>query len=418
MCVPPRREKIPRPRHFTRAVNYYDAVVQAQAVTEVQVRPWRILSGLAISGFLLALPGGLLPLWGYHIRPDFAWAANYFAILGLGLTGGSGLALRLRQRYALERLLAAGCFAGALALLLLSLAAPPARYWFQSIALLVTGAAAGIINTAIFESLAAAWEANPAGITLRGGAVFGGGSVIAAWLLSDCLAEGGAPRFLSLAAMAPAAAGVLLGRLPLRQQARRSLPVAETVRDMRSVLAIFFALLLFFEFANEWSIAGWLPVFLIDRLGISPETAVMYLAIYWLALTAGRLGTARLLARVRHWRLLGLSAFCALSGCTLLLSAATQAGAVLGILLIGAGFSAIYPLSAERIRTRFSYYHPGYFNGIFTFAMLGGSLAPFVLGHVAGAYGLRVIPAAAMAGSCAVFALVLLIWLGRKVSGS
>jgi len=27
------------------------------------------------------------------------------------------------------------------------------------------------------------------------------------------------------------------------------------------------------------------------------------------------------------------------------------------------------------------------------------------------------VPLAAMAGSCAVFALVLLIWLGRKVSG-
>jgi hypothetical protein len=33
-------------------------------------------------------------------------------------------------------------------------------------------------------------------------------------------------------------------------------------------------------------------------------------------------------------------------------------------------------------------------------------------------WGLRVVPVAAMLGSCAVFSLVLLIWLGHKVSGS
>ena len=93
-------------------------------------------------------------------------------------------------------------------------------------------------------------------------------------------------------------------------------------------------------------------------------------------------------------------------------------GVVTGILLTGTGFSAIYPLAAERIATRFTYYHPGYFNGIFTFAMMGGIIAPFVLGHVAASSGLRIVPIAAMAGSCAVFALVLTIALGRKVSGS
>jgi hypothetical protein len=100
------------------------------------------------------------------------------------------------------------------------------------------------------------------------------------------------------------------------------------------------------------------------------------------------------------------------------MGAGTRFGIVTGILLTGAGFSAIYPLAAERIATRFTYYHPGYFNGVFTFAMMGGILAPFVLGHAAVASGLQVIPLAAMVGSCAVFALTLLIWLGRKVSGS
>ena len=115
--------------------------------------------------------------------------------------------------------------------------------------------------------------------------------------------------------------------------------------------------------------------------------------------------------------MLGFSAFFARFGCTLLLAAGSRFGVIVGLLLTGAGFSAIYPLAAESIASRFSYYHPGYFNGIFTFALMGGILSPFVLGHLAGGSGLGVLPLVTMAGSCAVFALVLVIWLGRKVSG-
>jgi FHS family glucose/mannose:H+ symporter-like MFS transporter len=250
-----------------------------------------------------------------------------------------------------------------------------------------------------------------------GGSFFGAGSVLAAWLLAQCLDAASPARLTSLAALVPAAAGTMLGRLKLTRALFTPITLRETTRDLRSVLAILFALLLFFQFANEWSIAGWLPVFLIDRLGMSPGKAVDLLAVYWLALTLGRVVTARLLPVVRHGRLLAISAFCALFGC-IALDTDTRFGVVTGILLTGAGFSAIYPLAAERIATRFTYYHPGYFNGIFTFAMLGGIIAPFVLGHVAAGSGLRIVPIAAMAGSCAVFALALTIALGRKVSGS
>jgi fucose permease len=379
---------------------------------------WRILSGLAISGFLLALPGGLLPLWGYHVDAEFGIAANYFAALGIGMTIGSAIAIRFRSRVAVERVVSGGCFAGALVLVMLALASPPAPVWYQSLTLLIAGAAAGVINTSVFESLAPAWQADRAGTTLRAGSFFGAGSVLAAYLLSQCLESPNPPGLLVIAAFVPAAAGFAYSRHPLSRSLVTPLPVTAAVRDLRSILAILFALLLFFQFANEWSIAGWLPVFVIDRLGMSPSGAVSLLALYWISLTAGRAIAARLLPRVRHGRLLMLSAFSALFGCMALLGSATSFGVVLGILLTGGGFSAIYPLAAEQIATRFTYYHPGYFNGIFTFAMLGGILAPFVLGHAAAAWGLKIVPIAVMFGSCAVFALVSLIWLGRKVAGS
>jgi fucose permease len=193
-------------------------------------------------------------------------------------------------------------------------------------------------------------------------------------------------------------------------------PPRET--ELWTVLAFAFGLLLFFQFTAEWSIAGWLPIILIDRLGISPRSAVDLLALYWFALGAGRLGASWLISHVRQGFLLAGSAFSALFGCAAILAAGNRFGIVTGMLLAGMGFSAIYPLASAKISTRFSSYHPGYFNGMFTFALLGGMLMPFVLGHVAADFGLGIVPLAAMIASCAVLLLLMLIWLGRRVSGN
>jgi predicted MFS family arabinose efflux permease len=399
-----------------------DKNAQSAAPARPATRPWQILCGLVFSGFLLALPGGLLPLWGFHIQPDFATAGNFFLQLGIGVIAGGTLGQALARRWPLSRLLASGYFSAAVAILMLAVAEPPAQAWYRFLALFVVGTSAGIVNTSVFEAVTPCYGSNPAAITLMGGIFFGAGSVLAAILLSFSFGETGATRLLAATAMVPAIGGLIVGLRRIGDFAAGSTALAEvsfsqSVRDLRSPLAVMFALLLFFQFGNEWSLAGWLPILLIDSRGMSPTTAVGLLALYWAALMAGRIIAARLLRRVRHSRLLALSAFCALFGCTALLAAGTRFGVVMGLLLTGAGFSTIYPLVAERIANRFSYYHPGYFNGIFTFALTGGILAPFALGHMAGGFGLKVVPLAVMAGSCAVFALVLLIWLGHKVSG-
>lgn len=356
-------------------------------------------------------------MWGFHISGNYGMAGNFFLVLGLGVITGGIAAQRIARTAPLARLLAAAYFSGAMALLLLAVAAPPAQPWYEALALFGTGIAAGVMNTAVLESVTPCYESNPAGITLTGGAFFGAGSVLAAFLLAQSFEENGAMRLLAVIAVVPAIAGIFAGTLRIETRAVNEITLSNSISDLRSPLAILFALLLFFQFANEWSIAGWLPILLIDRMGLSPSTAVSLLALYWAALMAGRTLAVRISRSVRHSRMLGVSAFCALFGCAALLAAGSRFGVVAGLLFTGAGFSAIYPLVAERIASRFSYYHPGYFNGIFTFALTGGILAPFALGHIAEGAGLNMIPLAVMVGSCAVFALVLLIWLGHKVSG-
>jgi hypothetical protein len=104
-------------------------------------------------------------------------------------------------------------------------------------------------------------------------------------------------------------------------------------------------------------------------------------------------------------------------GCFLLFWTNNPFGAATGVFLIGAGYASIYPLVAEAIGRRFSYYHPGFFNGIFSFALLGGLLAPALLGYAASSLGVGVVIGIPLIGTITVIALLLLIWLESKLTG-
>ena len=85
-------------------------------------------------------------------------------------------------------------------------------------------------------------------------------------------------------------------------------------------------------------------------------------------------------------------------------------------MLFRSGFAPIYPLMVEKIGGRFPYYRPGYFNGIFSFAISGGLLAPWSLGFLTGSYGIGAVMAIPSLGTCMVFVLTSLLWLEMRFS--
>jgi hypothetical protein len=403
-----------------RRADYHSLVTAPTGMSrDVSRRSALALRSVFLSGLLLALPGGLLPLWGYHIQTDFARAGDYFLSLAMGLAAGALSAQRYGGRRAPSRIRWCASFVAAGAIVLLAFAAPPAGFWWGFAGLFLASACAGALNTRTFQTIGPAWQADPAGVTLKCGTTFALGSALGSVFLAWCFEGANPGRTVVMLAIVPALAGASM-LFRLRDTAGVFEPAARPPRETElwTVLAFAFGLLLFFQFAAEWSIAGWLPIILIDRLGISPRSAVDLLALYWFALAAGRLGASRLISHVRQGFLLAGSAFCALFGCAAILAAGNRFGMVTGMLLAGMGLSAIYPLASAKISTRFSSYHPGYFNGMFTFALLGGMLMPFVLGHAAAHFGLGIVPLAAMIGSCAVLLLLILISLGRLVSGN
>jgi fucose permease len=174
--------------------------------------------------------------------------------------------------------------------------------------------------------------------------------------------------------------------------------------------------LLFFQSGNEWVIAGWLPIFLIRRLGTNPTWAILALTVYFLALTTGRLVGRRLFPAVSHRRLLLGGIALSMAGYLILSLTTSIAVAWIAVTAVGAGFAPIYPLLAETLDDRFSY-HPGFYNGLFSIAMTGAMCAPWLISYVDRLFGIQYLMLVPAFGSIAVLVLTLLLTFEAKLMG-
>jgi fucose permease len=394
-------------------------VSDAGSGAEIPPHGGNALAGFLLSGFLLALLGAILPAWNYHRDPpDFLAVGNYFLSLAVGIVASTAFARRIMIRRGLPFLLVFACVLSSVALIYLAWVAPPRSEWLRVAGLLALGWGAGFLNLGLFYAISASYSSDAAGTVNRGGIWYGLGCLAATLLVAGTFYAYSVRTILLVMAAVPAAYAIAYAKAGYRTPPVGSHPrLREALEDFRSPGAVLFALLLFFQFGNEWSIAGWLPLLLIRRVGLSPPAALMVLAFYWMCLMLGRLGAVHILSRVRHGRLLMGSVLAALFGCLLLFFTNNGFGAASGVFFLGAGYASIYPLVAEAIGRRFAYFHPGFFNGIFSLALLGGLLAPATLGYAANGMGLGVVIGIPLLGTVMVAVLLLLIWLESKVTG-
>jgi len=377
------------------------------------------LAGFFVSGFLLALLGAIVPKWEDPFRgSDFFAVGNYFLSLAIGIVAAAVIARRIMAHQSVAFLLVFSCVLSCVSLAYLALVSPPSSQWWRVAGLFFLGIGAGLLNIALFHALSAHFQADTAGTVNSGGIWYGIGCLASTLLVAGTYYVYTVPSILIFMAVVPALFGGLYLRATYSIAAAGPHPsLRTTLEDFRSPGAVMFALLLFVQFGNEWSIAGWLPLFLIRRVGLSPSAALLTLAAYWFFLLAGRLIAVAILPRMRHGRLLLGSGLTAMFGCFVLFNTNNWFGAVTAVFFLGAGYASIYPLVAEAIGRRFPYYHPGFFNGIFSFALVGGLIAPASLGYAAVRYGVGVVIGVPLLGTTLVIILLLLIWLESKVTG-
>ncbi len=379
----------------------------------------KALSGFFLSGMLMSFVGAILPAWGYHLGSDYSTAGTYFLSLNVGILCSVAVARKLLNHQGISVTLAIAATLASAAFVFLGTAVPLASHWWRMLGVFWLGASAGLLNTAVFHAISPIYQQDKAATVNLSGMLFGLGCFITALLIAATYYVFSVPAILYLLSLVPLCFAALYMRSRFAVDYATPHPSPEEVAtDFRRPIAVLFSLLLFLQFGNEWAIAGWLPLFLNQRLGISPASSLLLLALYWLALMVGRLASQSILPKVSHAKLLMGSVLAALLGLVILSFTDNRFGAVVAILLVGTGFAPIYPLVVEKIGARFPYYHPGHYNGIFSIALTGGLLAPWSLGYFTDWWGIWLVMLLPLAGTCAVFVLLLLISLEAKLSGA
>jgi len=375
----------------------------------------RALAGFFVSGLLLAFLGAILPSWQYHLSSEYGTVGYYFFGLIAGTLASVWISPPLIEKKGIGWTLAFACAAASSALLYLAFVSPPFSPWWRVAGMVFVGCSAGILHTAIFNAISPMYRHDPVATVNLGGMLFGLGCFTVALLVSGTFYMYSAPAVQVWIAIIPALFGWMYVRSRFTAQPAAHAPSPHAVlSELRSPGAVLFSLLLFFQFGNEWAVAGWLPLFLSQRLGISPADSLGMLALYWLSLLIGRVVAQWLMSRVKHTRLLLTSVLGGVFGSIVLIATDNRFGAIAGVLLLGCSFAPIYPLVVERIGHRFPSYHPGFYNGLFSFAIAGGMLAPCTLGYFASLWGIWVVMGLPLLGSVMVFLLLMLVWLEAR----
>jgi FHS family glucose/mannose:H+ symporter-like MFS transporter len=373
------------------------------------------ISSFLLAGVLLGSTGPLLVAWQYHLGTDPRLIGLHFLSMNAGYLAAAILSRFILVRFPVRLAAAGASLIGCLAYVALSWLPPPVPAFWRILALGFAGFSGGMLVSALLYGLRSRF----AEATARSGAFFGLGCLLATLVVSTTYFVGSIQIQTLILAVVPLCYMVFY----LRTQ--RQKPMTDVVDDaafgsitnLRSLAPVLFSLLLFFQFGNEWSIAGWLPLFLIHHLGVNPAGALFTLALYFATLMLGRFLALWLLRRLGNRKLLLGSVAVAMTGCLGLGLTNSLIEAVAAVIAIGLGFAPVYPLVARSLDDRFSF-HPAFYNSIFSVGITGALCAPWLLGYVNAYLPIEYLVLVPAIGAMMVLILAFLLMLDARLVAS
>jgi fucose permease len=367
--------------------------------------------GIFMFGIVMALLGATLLLLAQRIRLDPGRAGDLFLAMNFGIflaLVASGPAL---DRFGTRPVLLGGALLLAGGLLILAAAASVPRV---AAAVFLVGLGGGALNTGANALVSDAYSEGRGRALNVLGVFFGFGAIALPFTITTISERFSLGQILFTAAILPLACAAAYTRLrfPPAREARgfRFREAAGVLRDPRVWL---FALLLFFQSGNEFTIGGWVSSFVAAQTGASMRFATLALTGYWAAMMIGRLLSARLLRYVRDGWLVAGSGALALLSTVLLLAAGTPGAAAAAVALIGFSYAAVYPTTLGMAGDRFPRFLGTVYGALFSIALIGGMSFPWATGHLAQLWGFRAGLALPVVGAAGVTLLALLIMRTR-----
>lgn len=372
--------------------------------------------GIFVFGIVLALLGTLFGLPGMRERLglDLAGQGDVFLLLFAGIFCATALVGPLVDRIGSKWVLATSSLLVGVALLVFLAA--------RSFAGAATGAfllglGGGGLNTTANVLVSDLFDESRAARLNVLGTFFGVGALciplaaaaLAAWLsIAQLLAA--ASTLALLTAMAYAAL-----RFPPPKESE-GFAWSEAARVVRYPGVLLFGVLLLFQSGSEAAVGGWTSTY-VGSLGWSSRVATWVLAGYWAGLMIGRLVSARLPAQWSKPLVLLASGAGSVAGCGLLLTASSIASVAAGVALLGLSYANVFPVTLAMVGDRYSRFTGTVFGLLFSIALVGGMVFPWVVGQVSQRLDVRAGMLVPLVGAVSICALAWRLHRAQRHSG-
>ncbi len=169
----------------------------------------------------------------------------------------------------------------------------------------------------------------------------------------------------------------------------QGVPIREGVGLLKNPLLVLLGLILFFESGMEIASGGWLSSFITREFAMSGSRAAVILSLYWLGMMGARIVLNRILKKASHARVFIASVLIAFCGTVSLILSGTVVAASAGVILLGIGLAAAYPIILGYVGSMYPDISGTAFSIVLVMALVGGMVIPYGMGILGAYFGFR-----------------------------
>ena len=208
----------------------------------------------------------------------------------------------------------------------------------------------------------------------------------------------------------------LLIKFPAPRQ-KQGFPLSQSLSLIKDKILLLIAFFLFFQSSFEAIINNWTPLYLVDQLKMNTADAILALTMYVAGLTGMRILLGSIFRKMDGIKIMFVSLFSILAGLILLKLSHYPESAIYGLILLGVGLSAGFPIMLGFVGNRFTQLPGTAFGIALVIALLGNILINYIAGIIAGKFGINSIISLAFIELAGMF--ILCIFISRnKISSA
>lgn len=183
----------------------------------------------------------------------------------------------------------------------------------------------------------------------------------------------------------------LLIRFP-KSTETMGVPIKPALKMVKDPLLLLFGFILFFQSGIEGLTNNWTTTYLENVKEINAANALFLLSSFVGALTVARIVLGKILRIFIPFQVLLVSLLVTLAGCFSWVFGSTYFVLIIGVVCIGTGLAAGFPVVLGYIGQTYTQFSSTAFSIAITIALIGNVVTNFVMGQVSEYYGVKVLP--------------------------